>query len=69
MRYTPLKCHSSTLPATAAFKLSTRSVIGMRTAMSQASTVLSVRPCPSLPMTTHSPPGKSFPASSSGRER
>ena len=54
MRYTPLKCHSSTLPATAAFKLSTRSVIGMRTAMSQASTVLSVRPCPSLPMTTHS---------------
>ena len=37
--------------------------------MSQASTVLSVRPCPSLPMTTHSPPGKSFPASSSGRER
>ena len=37
--------------------------------MSQASTVLSVRPCPSLPMTTHSPPGKSFPAASSGRER
>ena len=37
--------------------------------MSQASTVLSVRPCPSLPMTTHNPPGKSFPASSSGRER
>ena len=43
MRYTPLKCHSRTLPATAAFKLSTRSVIGMRTAMSQASTVLSDR--------------------------
>ena len=57
------------LRSAAAFKLSTRSVIGMRTAMSQASTVLSVRPCPSLPMTTHSPPGKSFPASSSGRER
>ena len=37
--------------------------------MSQASTVASVRPWPSLPMTTHSPPGKSFPASSSGRER
>ena len=58
MRYTPLKCHSSTLPATAAFKLSTRSVIGMRTAMSQASTVLSVRPCPSLPMTTQTPSGQ-----------
>ena len=42
MRYTPLKCHSSTLPATAAFKLSTRSVIGMRTAMSVSYTHLTL---------------------------
>ena len=56
------------LPATPAFRLSTRSVIGMRTAALQARTVGWLRPCPSLPMTTQTPPGKSVPASSSGRE-
>ena len=42
--------------------------MGMRTAASQAATAASVRPCPSLPMTRHTPPGKSVPTSSSGRE-
>ena len=40
-----------------AFRLSTRSVMGMRTVLLQAAMVSSVRPCPSLPMTTQTPPG------------
>ena len=40
-----------------AFRLSTRSVMGMRTVPLQARMVSSVKPWPSLPMTTQTPPG------------
>ena len=56
-RLSSRKCHSRMLPAMPAFRLSTRSVIGMRTVPSQAAMVASVRPWPSLPMTTQTPPG------------
>ena len=46
------------LPAMPAFRLSTRSVMGMRTVPVQAAMVSSVRPCPSLPMTTQTPSGQ-----------
>ena len=39
--------------------------MGMRTARPQAATAASVRPWPSLPMTTHSPPANSRPTVSS----
>ena len=41
-----------------AFRLSTRSVMGMRTVPVQAAMVSFVRPCPSLPMTTQTPSGQ-----------
>ena len=56
-RLSSRKCHSRMLPAMPAFRLSTRSVMGMRTVLLQAAMVSSVRPCPSLPMTTQTPPG------------
>ena len=56
-RLSSRKCHSRMLPAMPAFRLSTRSVMGMRTVLVQAAMVSSVRPWPSLPMTTHTPPG------------
>ena len=56
-RLSSRKCHSRMLPAMPAFRLSTRSVMGMRTVLVQAAIVASVRPCPSLPMTTQTPPG------------
>ena len=49
-----------------AFRLSTRSVMGMRTVLVQAAMVSSVRPWPSLPMTTHTPPGQPDCAALSG---
>src|SRR5699024_783173 len=64
----PRKCHSRMLPAMPAFRLSTRSVMGMRTVRSQAAMVASVRPWPSLPMTTQTPPGPAL-ASPRGWER
>ena len=56
-RLSSRKCHSRMLPAMPAFRLSTRSVMGMRTVPLQAAMVSSVRPWPSLPMTTQTPPG------------
>ena len=56
-RLSSRKCHSRMLPAMPAFRLSTRSVMGMRTVPLQARMVSSVRPWPSLPMTTQTPPG------------
>ncbi len=43
-RLSSRKCHSRMLPAMPAFRLSTRSVIGMRTVLLQAAMVSSVRP-------------------------
>ena len=56
---TPTRISASRmLPAMPAFRLSTRSVMGMRTVPLHAAMVSSVRPCPSLPMTTQIPPGQ-----------
>ena len=43
-RLSSRKCHSRMLPAMPAFRLSTRSVMGMRTVLLQAAMVSSVRP-------------------------